>query len=171
VAGDPRIVGPLTAFTVPFADEATEQSRRPPHAQRQSRAGHGAALLSGCYSTLDVCGPLTRGPLDPVFHYAWWGFAALGVYWLLAGLFGRARGPLEGGLGLFVEAAGASWLLWNNIYPAAIPRAAVLLHGIYLAALCAALAQFLTALIGPRGNARRLVEEDIDENEFDWDRV
>jgi hypothetical protein len=167
--GDPRVVGPVSALTMPLADEADAQSRRPPHAQRQSRAGYGAALLSGCYTTLDVCGPLA--PLDPAFHYAWWGCAALGVYWLLAGLFGRARGPLVGGLGLVIEAAGASWLLWNHMYPAAMPRAALLLHGIYLGVLCAALAQFLAALIGPRGDARRLVDENIDENEFDWDRL
>jgi hypothetical protein len=171
VSGDPR-AGLVSAVVTPFTDEAAAQSRRLPHGQRQSRAGYGAALLSGCYTTLDVCGPLARGPLDPMLHYAWWGCAALGGYWLLAGLFGRARGPLVGGLGLFAEAAGASWLLWNNVYPADMPRAAFLLYGIYLAVLCAVLAQILAAMIGPpRGDALALVDENIDENTFDWDRV
>ena len=103
-----------------------------------------------------------------MFHYAWWGCAALGAYWLLAGLFGRARGPLVGGLGLFAEAAGASWLLWNHMYPAGMPLAAFLLHGLYLSVLCAALAQFVAAFLAlPRGDARALVDENIAENEFD----
>jgi hypothetical protein len=170
MSGDPRVVGPLSAIAAVLADEATAQGRRPPQAQRQSRAGYGATLLSGCYTMLDVCGPLARGPLD-LFQYAWWGCAALGLYWLLAGLFGRARGPLVGGLSLFAEAAGASWLLWNHIYPAAMPHAAFVLHGVYLSMLCAVLAQFLAALIGPRGDARRLVDENIDENEFDWEQL
>ena len=169
--GDPR-AGFTSALVTPFADEAAAQSRRPPHAQRQARAGYGAALLSGCYTTLDVCGPLVSGPVDPIFHYAWWGAAAFGVYWLLTGFFDRARGPLVGGLGLLVEAAGAGWLLWNQIYPADMPFAALLLHGVYLAVLCSALAQILAALIGPpRGDALNMVEENISDNEFDWDRV
>src|SRR4051794_21340127 len=81
--------GFASALVTPFTDEALAQSRRPPHVQRQSRAGYGATLLSGCYVTVHIYGPLARGPLDPVFFYAWWGCAALGAYWLLAGLFGR----------------------------------------------------------------------------------
>ena len=61
---DPR-AGLATASATPFIDEAVAQSRRPPHAQRQSRAGYGAAVLSGCYTTFDVCGPGTPGSLDP----------------------------------------------------------------------------------------------------------
>jgi hypothetical protein len=170
MSGNPH-AGFASALVEPLTGEAAAQSRRLPHAKRQSRAGYGASLLSGCYTTLDVCGPLAPSPAAPVFHYAWWGCAALGVWWLLAGMFGRARGPLVGGLGLLAEAAGASWLLWNNIYPAGMPLAAFLLHGIYLAVLCAVLAQILAAMIGPRGNARLLVDENIGENEFDWDRV
>jgi hypothetical protein len=164
--------GLISGLITPFADEATAQSRRPPHAQRQSRAGYGASLLSLCYATREVYGPLARWPVEPAFHYAWWGCAVLGGWWLLAGLFGRIRGPLVGGLGLFVEAAGASGLLWKHIYPLGMPLATFLLHAAYLAVLWSALAQLATALIGPpRGNARKLVDENIAENEFDWDRV
>jgi hypothetical protein len=161
MAGDPH-AGFVSAFVAPFADEATAQSRRPPHAQRQSRAGCGAALLSGCYITLDVCGPLASSPAPPVLLYAWWGCAALGVYWLLAGLLGRARGPLVGGLGLFAEAAGASWLLWSGMYPAAMPFASFLLHGLYLSVLCAALAQILAVLLVlPSRDAERAVRRNM----------
>jgi hypothetical protein len=169
MSGDPR-AGLAAAFVVPFADEAAAQSRRPLHAQRQSRTGYGATLLSWCYTTLNVCGPLAPVPLDPMFQYAWLGSAALGVFWLLAGLFGRARGPLVGGLGLFAEIAGASWLLWSGMYPAAMPLASFLLHGLYLSVLCAALAQVLPVLIVlPRGNALALVDENISANEFTWE--
>src|SRR4051812_27496402 len=105
---DPR-AGLASAFVTPFSDESAAQDRRPPHAQRQSRAGYGAALLSWCYTTFDVCGPRASAPLDPMFHYAWWGCAALGAFWLLTGLYGRARGPLVGGLGLLAEVVGSSW--------------------------------------------------------------
>lgn len=161
MSGDPR-AGLLSALFTPFADEAAAQSRRPPHAQRQSRAGYGAALLSGCTVTLDVCGPLALTPPAPVFLYAWCGCAALGVYWLLAGFFGRARGPLVGGLGLLAEAAGASWLLWSRMYPAGMPLAAFLLHGLYLSALCSALAQILAVLIAlPPRDAERAVRRNM----------
>lgn len=170
MSGDPR-AGLMTALVTPLTDEAAAQGRRTPHARRQSRAGYGGALLSGCYCTFYVCGPGAGSPLDPMFQYAWWGCAALGVYWLLAGLFGRARGPLVGGLGLLVEAAGASWLLWNRIYPAALPHVAFLLHGVYLAMLCAVLAQFVATLFGPRSDALALVDENIAENEFDWEQM
>jgi hypothetical protein len=169
MSADPR-AGLAAAFVVPFADEAAEQSRRPPHAQRQSRRGIGAALLSWCYTTLDVCGPLAPVSAAPVVQYVWLGCAALGVFWLLAGLVGRARGPLVGGLGLFAEIAGASWLLWSGMYPAAMPLASFLLHSLYLSVLCAALAQVLPVLIVlPRGNALALVDENISENEFTWE--
>jgi hypothetical protein len=169
MSGDLR-AGWLSAPFTPFADEAAAQRRRMPHAQRQSRSGYGAAVLSGCYIMFDVCGPGTRGPLDLMLHYIWWGCAALGAFWLLAGFFGRARGPLVGGLGLFAEAAGASWLLWSGMYPAGMPLAEFLLHGIYLSVLCAALAQFVGAFLAlPRGDALALVDEDITENEFDWE--
>ncbi|MGD0109060.1 MAG: hypothetical protein ABSC06_34255 [Rhodopila sp.] len=172
MAGDPRVEGPLSAIAVAFADEAAAQSRRPPHMQRHARAGYGAALLSGCYCTLDLCGPLARGPLDPLLRYAWWGCAALGVYWLLAGLFGRARGPvMGGGFMVAVDAVGAGWLLWNRIYPAGLPNLAALLHGIYLAALCGAVAQIAAVMIGRPGDARIMVTENIDENEFDWEQM
>ncbi len=164
--------GLITGLVTPFADEAIEQSRRPPHAQRQSRAGYGASLLAVCYATRALYGPLAHWPVDPRFHYAWWSCAAFGVWWLFTGLLGRARGPLVGGLGLFTETAVASWLLWQHIYPAGMPLAAFLLHAAYLAVLCSALAQLATALIGPpRSAARGLVDENIIENEFDWDRV
>ena len=155
--------GLVTALVTPFADEAAAHSRRPPHAQRQSRAGYGAALLSGCYTTFDAFGPLAPAPAaTPVLLYAWWGCAALGVYWLLAGFFGRARGPLVGGLGLLAEAAGASWLLWRGMYPAGMPLAAFLLHGIYLAALCSALVQILAVLIAlPPRDAERAVRRNM----------
>jgi hypothetical protein len=162
--------GLVSALVAPFADEAAAQSRRPPHAQRQSRAGYGAFLLSWCWLTLDLCGPLAPARIDPVLLYTWWGCAALGAYWLLAGLFGRARGPLVGGLGLLVEAAGASWLLWSRMYPADMPLAALLLHGVYLSVLCSALAQLVAAWFAePRGDALALVDEDIAENEFTWE--
>jgi hypothetical protein len=171
VAGDPHD-NPVAALVAGIAEEAAAQRRRPPHAQRQSRAGYGATLLSGCYTTLGVWGPLARGPVDPVFHYAWWISAALGAYWLLAGLFGRARGPLVGGLGLVIEAAIAGWLLWNRMYPAALPYAAFLLHGVYVAMLCGVAAQFLSALLAlRRDDALVLVNEDIEENDFDWERM
>ena len=109
-----------------------------------------------------MCGPRASAPLDPVFLYAWWGCAALGAFWLLAGLFGRARGPLVGGLGLLAEAAGASWLLWSGMYPAGMPLAAFLLHGLYLSVLCSALAQFVAAFLAlPRGDAERVVRENM----------
>lgn len=156
----------------PFVDEAAAQASRPPHAQRQSRAGYGATALSVCYTTIELFGPLARGPVAPAFLYGWWGCAAVGVWWLFAGLFRRGRGPLVGGLGLFAEAAGTSWLLWNHIYPAGIPLAAFLLHAAYLVVLWSAVAQILSSMIGPSpGDARALVNENIDENEFDWDRV
>jgi hypothetical protein len=158
MAVDPR-AGLLSALFTPFADEAAAQARRPPHAQRQSRAGYGAALLSGCYTTLDVFGPLASVP--PALLYAWWCGAALGVYWLLAGFFGRARGPLVGGLGLLAETAGASWLLWDRMYPADMPAAMFLLHGIYLAVLCSALAQILAVLIVWPSDAERAVRENM----------
>ncbi len=170
MSGNPR--AGLATVVEPFIDEAVAQSRRPPHAQRQSRAGYGASLLAVCYATIGVYGPLARWPVEPVFRYAWWGCAVLGVCWLLAGLLGRERGPLIGRLGLFAEAACTSWLLWKHIYPADMPLAAFLLHTAYLAVLWSALAQILSALIGPsRGDARGLVDANIDENEFDWDRV
>jgi hypothetical protein len=166
---DPR-AGLLSALVPPFTDEATSQRSRPPHAQRQSRAGYGGFFLSWCWVTLDVCGPVA--PVAPPLElfYAWWGCAALGAYWLLIGLFGRARGPLTGGLGLLAEAAGASWLLWNRMYPVDSPLASFLLHGVYLSVLCSALAQFVAAWIAePRGGALALVDENIAENEFDWE--
>ena len=56
------------------------------------------------------------------------------------------------------------------MYPAGLPLAAFLLHGIYLSVLCAALAQFVAAFLAmPRGDARAMVDENIDENEFDWE--
>jgi hypothetical protein len=163
--------GLLTAIARTLAEEASAQARREPHAQRQSRAGYGAALLSGCYSTFDICGPGVAGPLDPRIHMAWWGCAALGALLLLAGLFGRARGPVAGGFGLLVETAGLSWLLWNRVYPAGMPRAAFLLHSLYLAALCACLAQIAAALVAylPGRDALALVERDIAEDEFSWE--
>ena len=167
---DPRVAGLASAVTAALSDEFAAHGRRPPHAQRQSRAGYGAALLSGCYSTLDGFGPRASVPLDPAFHYAWWGCAVLGTYWLLAGFFGRARGPLVGGLGLLAEIAGASWLLWNRIYPAAMPLAAFLLHSLYLSVLCASLAQVLAVFIAlPGRDALALVEDDIAEDEFTWE--
>jgi len=170
MSGDPH-GGFASALVTPFT-EALAQSRRPPHAQRQSRAGYGATLLSGCYVTVHIYGPLARGPVDPAFFYAWVGCASLGAYLLLTGLFGRNRGPLVGGFGLFAEAAGAGWLLWNSIYPADMPFAAFLMHAAYLATLWSALAQLVAGLIGPpRGDARGLVDANIGENEFDWDRV
>jgi hypothetical protein len=172
VAGDPHAVDPLSAVAQAIADEAAAQRRRPPHAQRQVRGGWGGMLLSECYTTLDLWGPLARGPIDPVFHYAWWISAVFGAYWLFAGLFGRARGPLAGGLGLVIETAVAGWLLWNRMYPASLPNVAFLLHGIYVAVLCGVAAQFLSALLAmQRGDARALVTDDIDENEFDWERM
>jgi hypothetical protein len=155
---DPH-AGLMSAFVAPFADEAAAQSRRTPHAQRQSRAGYGAALLSWCWITLDVCGPQTSA--SPALLYAWWGGAALGVYWLLAGFLGSARGPLVGGLTLLAEATGASWLLWDRMYPFDMPLAAFLLHGIYLSILCSALAQPLAALIPLPGDAERTVRENM----------
>jgi len=153
-----------------FADEAAAQSRRPPHAQRQSRAGYGAFFLSWCWVTLDVCGPVAPMPPPPVLFYGWWGCAALGAYWLLVGLFGRARGPLTGGPGLLAEAGGASCLLWNRMYPAGMPQAGFLLHGVYLSVLCSVLAQLVAAWFAePRGDALALVDENIAENEFDWE--
>ena len=75
-----------------------------------------------------------------------------------------------GGLGLLAEAAGASWLLWNGMYPAGLPLAAFLLHGLYLSVLCAVLAQFVAAFLAlPRGDALALVDENIAENEFSWE--
>jgi hypothetical protein len=166
---DPR-AGLVSALVSPFAEEAAAQSRRLPHAQRQSRAGYGAFFLCWCWITFDVCGPAASVPPPPALFYAWWGCAALGVYWLLAGLFGRARGPLTGGLGLLAEAGGASWLLWNRMYPADMPMAAFLLHGFYLSVLCSALAQLAAAFLAmPRGDALALVDEDIAENEFTWE--
>jgi hypothetical protein len=153
--------GLITALVTPFADEAAAQARRPPHAQRQSRAGYGAFFLSWCWVTLDLCGPLAPARIDPMFRYAWWGCAALGAYWLLAGFLGRARGPLVGGLGLLAEAAGATWLLWDRMYPADMPLAAFLLHGIYVSVLCSALAQFLAVLIPLPGDAERIVRENM----------
>ena len=161
MSGDPR-AGLPSALVTPFADEAAVQSRRPPHAQRQSRAGYGAFFLSWCWVTLEVCGPIAPVRIDPMFHYAWWGFAALGMFWLLAGLFGRARGPLVGGLGLLAEAAGASWMLWNQMYPAAMPIASFLLHGVYLSVLCSALAQLVAAFLAmPRGDAESVVRRNM----------
>jgi hypothetical protein len=94
------------------------------------------------------------------------------VYWLLAGLFGRARGPfMGGGFMVAVDAVGAGWLLWNRIYPAGLPNLAALLHGIYLAALCGAVAQIAAVMIGRPGDARIMVTENIDENEFDWEQM
>jgi hypothetical protein len=169
MSGDPRVVGPLSAIAAVLADEATAQGRRPPQTQRQSRAGYGATLLSGCYTMLDVCGPLARGPLDPMFQYAWWGCAVVGVYWLLAGLFGGTSGPPVGGPGLLAEAAGAGWLLWNQVYPAAMPQVAFLLHGVYVAALCAVLAQVLAVMIALRSNdAQSNVQRHIEENAVVW---
>ena len=151
----------MWALVTPLADEAAAQSRRTPHAQRQSAAGYGAFLLCWCVVTFDVCGPVAPVP-PPVLFYAWWGAGALGAYWLLAGLFGRARGPLTGGLGLLGEAAGASWLLWNRMYPAAMPLASFLLHGVYLSVLCSALAQFVAAFLAmPRGDAESVVRENM----------
>jgi hypothetical protein len=162
---DPR-AGLVSAFVAPFADEAAAQSRRPPHAQRQSRAGYGAFLLSWCVTMAGV-NPFAPDPPPPALLYAWWGCAA---FWLLTGLFGRARGPLVGGLGLLAEAASASWLLWNRMYPAGMPLAAFLLHGIYLSVLGAALAQIAAALIAwPRAGALALVDENIATNEFTWE--
>ncbi|MGD0107362.1 MAG: hypothetical protein ABSC06_25485 [Rhodopila sp.] len=159
----------LAAIASVFADEVAAQRRRPPHLQRQSRAGFGAALLSGCYCTLDLCGPLTRGPLDPLLIYAWWCCTALGVYWLLAGLFGRARGPLpSGGFMLAAEAVGSAWLLWNRIYPVGLPSLAALLHGIYLAALSGALGQIAAVMIGRPGDAQSNVLRHIEEKEVVW---
>ena len=166
---DPR-AGLVSALVSPFAEEAAAQSRRLPEAQRQSRAGYGAFFLCWCWITFDLCGPNAPAWIDPTFRYAWWVGAALGTYWLLAGLFGRARGPLTGGLGLLAEAGGASWLLWNRMYPADMPIAAFLLHGFYLSALCSALAQFAAAFLSmPRGDALGLVNENIADNEFDWE--
>lgn len=171
MAGDPHD-NPLSAIASAFADEAAKQSRRPPHAQRQSRAGWGGTLLSGCYTTLYIWGPLAPLPAPPVFHYVWWIAAAFGTYWMLAGLFGRARGPLVGGLGLVIEAVVASWLLWNRIYPADLPNIAFMLHGLYVAVLCDVAAQVLSALLALRGgDALGLVIEDIEENDFDWERM
>lgn len=154
--------GLLSALVAPFADEAAAQARRPPHAQRQSRAGYGAFCLSWCWVTLDLIGPLAPARIDPMFRYAWWGCAALGAYWLLAGLFGRARGPLTGGLGMLAEVAGASWLLWSQMYPAGMPFAALLLHGVYLSVLASALAQFAAAFLAmPGGDAERAVRENM----------
>lgn len=166
---DPRVAGLASAFFVPLADEAAAQSRRPPHLQRQARAGLGAFLFSWCATMQHVCGP--HVPAPPVLHFAWWGCAALGVLLLFAGLFGRARGPLGlGALSLLAEAAGASWLLWRGMYPAGLPLAAFLLHGLYLSVLCSVLAQLIAAFLAlPRGDALALVDENIAENEFDWE--
>jgi hypothetical protein len=156
--------GLISALVAPFADEAAAQARRPPHAQRQSRAGYGAFFLTWCYTTAGI-NPFAPDPLPPAFQYAWWGCAALGAYWLLAGLFGRARGPLTGGLGLLAEAAGASWLLWSQMYPAGSTLAALLLHGVYLSVLCSALAQFAAAFLAmPRGDAESVVRENMAMN-------
>jgi hypothetical protein len=106
-----------------------------------------------------VCGPHTSAP--PALLYAWWGGAAFGVYWLLAGFFGRARGPLVGGLGLFAEVVGSSWLLWDRMYPSDMPAAVFLLHGVYLSVLCSALAQLLAALIPLPSDAERTVRENM----------
>jgi hypothetical protein len=154
-----------------FADEAAAQRSRPPYIQRQSRAGYGAFCLAWCWVTLNMCGPFALITPPPVFLFGWWGCAALGTYWLLAGLFGRARGPTNA-LGLIAEAAGASWLLWNEMYPSGMPVAAFILHGIYLSILCSALAQLVASWLAlPSGDALALVDEDIAENEFDWDRM
>ncbi len=154
--------GLFSGVLAPIGEEVVEQSRRPPHAQRQARAGYGATFLTLCYVLLDVWGPAAHASPAPVFQYAWWAAAALGVMCLFSGLFGRARGPLVGGIGLCVEAAGASWLLWNRMYPAGMPVAAFMLHAIYLAALTSSLAQLASGLIAwPSGNAERAVRQSM----------
>lgn len=158
---DPRVAGLASALLVPLAEEAAAQTRRPPHLQRQARAGLGAFLFSWCATLEHVCGPHVSAP--PVLHYAWWGCAALGTVLLLAGLFGRARGPLGlGALWGLTEAAGASWLLWRGIYPANLPLAAFMLHGLYLSVLCSALAQLIAAFLAlPRGDAEMAVLQNM----------
>jgi hypothetical protein len=51
------------------------------------------------------------------------------------------------------------------MYPAGWPLAAFLLHGLYLATLCAALAQFVAAFLAlPRGDAESVVRENMAMN-------
>jgi hypothetical protein len=166
MSGDPRIRGALSAIVVPFAEEAQRWRMLPPHEKETERAVLGGFLI-GSAADLGWAG---RDAIMP----AWWnpgllGVGAFGLLLLAVGL-RRTRYLPRSIMGVFwtaVVIGGGGWAVvnwWHGFWANPLGRA------FCIGMLCGAAVRLYIALRGTSGNARDLVEKDIRDGGWDWER-
>ena len=155
---DPRIQGPLSAIAVVIADTQQAHEKLPPHTQSAMRAVYGAQLLCAAW----YFG--MKAHLVPPMLYL--GAGGIGLMMILAGL-SEARGngdKLAPVWALAVPALGAwavmHWVpgLWRDGFG----------HGLCLVFLSGAAVRLLIALRGPGVDARQMVAQNINDQEWRW---
>jgi len=163
---DTRIHDPISAVAVPVGDAWQRHQNAPPHIKKDNTAYVGGLIVGAAGYMAVTLGPRAAQsfPREYVIGYA--ALTCLGLVMVASGL----RGGMPRDLFLAFRAIAipvAGYIAMMNFMPELWDLYLVRLSTVAVATANAG--RFGLAIRGAGSDARRLVKQDIAENEFDWE--